>query len=79
MTRRYGILIVDDEPAFRRQLQRLLACAGLSVVGEAGRCPSNVTVAVEPAALPMYRLPPTTQVVPPLRLSSPVLPAASPT
>ena len=33
------VLIVDDEPAFRRQLQRLLACAGLCVVGEAGDIP----------------------------------------
>jgi two-component system nitrate/nitrite response regulator NarL len=30
------VLIVDDEPAFRRQLRRLLAYAGLCVVGEAG-------------------------------------------
>jgi len=30
------ILIVDDQPAFRRQLRRLLAYAGLTVVGEAG-------------------------------------------
>ena len=30
------VLIVDDEPVFRRQLQRLLAYAGLCVVGEAG-------------------------------------------
>ena len=27
------ILIVDDQPAFRRQLRRLLAYAGLTVVG----------------------------------------------
>jgi DNA-binding NarL/FixJ family response regulator len=33
------VLIVDDEPGFRRQLQRLLACAGLCVVGEAGDIP----------------------------------------
>jgi DNA-binding NarL/FixJ family response regulator len=30
------VLIVDDQPAFRRQLRRLLAYAGLTVVGEAG-------------------------------------------
>ena len=30
------VLIVDDEPAFRGHLHRLLAHAGLSVVGEAG-------------------------------------------
>jgi DNA-binding NarL/FixJ family response regulator len=29
------ILIVDDQPAFRRQLSRLLIHAGLTVVGEA--------------------------------------------
>ena len=30
------VLIVDDRLSFRRQLRRLLAHAGLSVVGEAG-------------------------------------------
>jgi len=30
------ILIVDDQPVFRRQLSRLLVHAGLTVVGEAG-------------------------------------------
>lgn len=30
------ILIVDDQPAFRRQLRQLLTYAGLIVVGEAG-------------------------------------------
>jgi DNA-binding NarL/FixJ family response regulator len=30
------VLIVDDQPAFRRQLRRLLTHAGLTVVGEAG-------------------------------------------
>ena len=30
------ILIVDDQPAFRRQLRLLLTAAGLTVVGEAG-------------------------------------------
>jgi two-component system response regulator DesR len=33
------ILIVDDQPVFRRQLRRLLAYAGLIVVGEAGDIP----------------------------------------
>jgi two-component system response regulator DevR len=33
------VLIVDDQPAFRRHLRRLLAYAGLSVVGEAGDIP----------------------------------------
>ena len=30
------VLIVDDKPAFRRQLRQLLTLAGLTVVGEAG-------------------------------------------
>lgn len=30
------VLIVDDQPNFRRQLRQLLTHAGLSVVGEAG-------------------------------------------
>jgi len=30
------VLIVDDQPAFRRHLRRLLTYAGLTVVGEAG-------------------------------------------
>ncbi|MFO7742676.1 MAG: response regulator transcription factor [Anaerolineae bacterium] len=33
------VLIVDDQPAFRRQLGRLLRQAGLSVVAEAGGIP----------------------------------------
>ena len=33
------VLIVDDQPAFRTQLRRLLARAGLNVVGEAGDIP----------------------------------------
>jgi DNA-binding NarL/FixJ family response regulator len=33
------VLIVDDQPTFRRQLRRLLAHAGLTVVGEAGDIP----------------------------------------
>ncbi len=30
------VLIVDDQPAFRQHLRRLLTYAGLTVVGEAG-------------------------------------------
>ena len=33
------ILIVDDQPLFRRRLQQLLTRAGLTVVGEAGDIP----------------------------------------
>jgi DNA-binding NarL/FixJ family response regulator len=33
------VLIVDDQPAFRRQLRQLLTLAGLTVVGEAGDIP----------------------------------------
>jgi DNA-binding NarL/FixJ family response regulator len=33
------VLIVDDQPVFRRHLRRLLARAGLAVVGEAGNIP----------------------------------------
>jgi DNA-binding NarL/FixJ family response regulator len=33
------VLIVDDQPGFRRQLRRLLTYAGLTVVGEAGDIP----------------------------------------
>jgi DNA-binding NarL/FixJ family response regulator len=33
------VLIVDDQPAFRRQLRRLLTYAGLDVVGEAADIP----------------------------------------
>ena len=33
------VLIVDDQPAFRRHLRRLLTYAGLTVVGEAGDIP----------------------------------------
>jgi two-component system nitrate/nitrite response regulator NarL len=33
------VLIVDDQPAFRRQLRRLLTRAGLAVVGETGDIP----------------------------------------
>lgn len=34
------VLIVDDNPAFRRHLRLLLAQAGLTVVGEAGDIPT---------------------------------------
>jgi DNA-binding NarL/FixJ family response regulator len=34
------VLIVDDRPAFRRQLRSLLTQAGLTVVGEAGDIPA---------------------------------------
>ncbi len=34
-----SVLIVDDQPAFRRQIRRLLTRAGLSVVGEASDIP----------------------------------------
>lgn len=33
------VLIVDDQPAFRRQLRPLLTHAGLTVVGEVGNIP----------------------------------------
>ena len=33
------VLIVDDQPGFRRQLRCLLVAAGLQVVGEAGDIP----------------------------------------
>ena len=39
------VLIVDDQPAFRRQLRTLLDRAGLAVVGEAGVIPSADTQA----------------------------------
>jgi len=38
-------LIVEDQPAFRRHLRGLLACAGLSVVGEAGDIPEAEALA----------------------------------
>ena len=34
------VLIVDDQPAFRRLLRQLLTRAGLTVVGEAGNIPA---------------------------------------
>jgi DNA-binding NarL/FixJ family response regulator len=38
------VLIVDDKPAFRRQLRQLLTRAGLTVVGEAGDIPEAETL-----------------------------------
>ncbi len=38
------VLIVDDKPAFRRQLRQLLTLAGLTVVGEAGDIPQAETL-----------------------------------
>lgn len=34
------VLIVDDQPAFRRQLRALLNLAGLEVIAEAGNVPA---------------------------------------
>jgi two-component system nitrate/nitrite response regulator NarL len=34
------VLIVDDQPSFRRHLRQLLSQAGLTVVGEAGDIPA---------------------------------------
>lgn len=34
------VLIVDDQPTFRRQLRQLITHAGLTVVGEAGDIPA---------------------------------------
>lgn len=39
------VLIVDDQPAFRRHLRRLLIHAGLTVVGETGNIPEAETLA----------------------------------
>jgi DNA-binding NarL/FixJ family response regulator len=33
------VLIVDDQPGFRRHLRQLLTYAGLTVIGEAGNIP----------------------------------------
>jgi DNA-binding NarL/FixJ family response regulator len=38
------VLIVDDKPAFRRQLRQLLTRAGLTVVGEVGDIPEAETL-----------------------------------
>ena len=44
------VLIVDDEPAFRQQLRRLLVRAGMDVVGEAGDIPEaeRLVAAIQP-------------------------------
>lgn len=34
------VLIIDDQPSFRRQLRKLLTHAGMTVVGEAGDIPA---------------------------------------
>ncbi|PKO22057.1 MAG: hypothetical protein CVU38_11350 [Chloroflexi bacterium HGW-Chloroflexi-1] len=39
------VLIVDDQPAFRRQLRALLASAGLEVIGEADDIATAETLA----------------------------------
>jgi len=39
------VLIVDDQPAFRRQLRALLARAGLEVIAEAGDIAAAETLA----------------------------------
>jgi DNA-binding NarL/FixJ family response regulator len=47
-----AILVVDDDPTFRRLARRLLAVYGLAVVAEAGSVADGVTTAqsVEPTA-----------------------------
>jgi DNA-binding NarL/FixJ family response regulator len=39
------VLIVDDQPSFRRQLSKLLTFAGFEVVGEAGDIPEALKMA----------------------------------
>jgi DNA-binding NarL/FixJ family response regulator len=39
------VLIVDDQPTFRRHLRRLLTMAGLTVIGEAGDIPEAEALA----------------------------------
>jgi DNA-binding NarL/FixJ family response regulator len=34
------VLLIDDQPSFRRQLRQLLTYAGMDVVGEAGDIPT---------------------------------------
>ncbi len=41
------IVIVDDQPTFRRQLRQLLTHAGLTVVGEAGDIPTAEKLVLE--------------------------------
>jgi DNA-binding NarL/FixJ family response regulator len=40
------VLIVDDQPTFRRQLRMLLHVAGMQVVGEAEDIPSALKIAL---------------------------------
>ena len=44
------VVIVDDQPAFRQHLRRLLARAGMDVVGEAGDIPEaeRLVAAIQP-------------------------------
>ncbi len=41
------VLIIDDQPSFRRQLQKLLTHAGMTVVGEAGSIPAAEKLVAE--------------------------------
>lgn len=41
------VLIIDDQPSFRRQLQKLLTHAGMTVVGEAEDIPSAEKLVAE--------------------------------
>jgi DNA-binding NarL/FixJ family response regulator len=41
------VLIVDDQPKFRRQLRQLLTHAGLNVIGEAGDIPAAEIMVTE--------------------------------
>jgi two-component system, OmpR family, response regulator len=41
------VLIIDDQPAFRRQLHTLLSYAGMIVVGEAGDIATALKIAKE--------------------------------
>lgn len=41
------VLIVDDQPLFRRQLRKLLTFAGFEVVGDAGDMPEALKMAKE--------------------------------
>ena len=40
-----SVLVVDDDPAFRRLAQRILASCGLAVTGEADTAASAMSVA----------------------------------
>jgi CheY-like chemotaxis protein len=41
----FSVLIVDDDPAFRRLASRILAALGLTVAGEADTCAAAVAAA----------------------------------